>query len=137
MIRISVERMNETFGRLLRVIRGRRTRKLKLSRLIGMWVLRYCLLTKFLMRIYDNERSIEDCPVAIWFIAEQRFSVFKIFLLLLYRMYLIIFSKSHHILLNYTLKIRLIFLNIFYRCFSLYRLDKHPIESWIISNLFS
>lgn len=65
MIRISqsVERMSETFGRLLRVIRGRRTRKSKLSRLIGMRVSRYCLLTKFLMRIYDNERSVEDYPL--------------------------------------------------------------------------
>jgi len=65
MIRISVERMSETFGRLLRVIRGRRTRKSKLSRLIGMRVSRYCLLTKFLMRIYDNERpsASEDYPL--------------------------------------------------------------------------
>lgn len=49
----NVER--ETFGRLLRV-RGRRTRKSELSRLIGMRVSRYCLLTKFLTRVYDNER---------------------------------------------------------------------------------
>lgn len=63
MIRISVERMSETFGRLLRVTRGRRTRKSKLSRLISMRVSRYCLLTKFLMRIYDNEWPIEDYPL--------------------------------------------------------------------------
>jgi len=62
----SVERMSETFGRLLRVIRGRRTRKSKLSRLIGMRVSRYCLLTKFLMRIYDNERPSRRLSIAPW-----------------------------------------------------------------------
>nr|XP_012227708.1 PREDICTED: astacin [Linepithema humile] len=42
--------MSETFGRLLRVTRGRCTRKSKLSRLI---IMLESLLTKFLMRIYD------------------------------------------------------------------------------------
>jgi len=113
-IQISVERMNETFDRLLRVIRGRRTRKSKLSRLIGMRVSRYCLLTKFLMWIYDNEWLIENyCPVAIRFITGQRFLIFKIFLPLphAYLSYLPLFfhKKINYIdiFLSYTFKIKL------------------------------